>query len=279
MKWVAYWRLLRLDKPIGIALLWYPTAWALWVANQGHPSFKNVSFFALGTVLMRSAGCVVNDMADRRLDIHVARTKKRPLASGEITCVEAFLLLAIVLVMALMILIQLPLDCVVWAILALLLTGVYPLCKRLISAPQLVLGLTFSMGIPMAFVAQQTPMGRSFFILFLINFLWIVAYDTMYAMTDKQDDLKVGIKSSAIYFGGMDCFIIGMLQVSLHVLWLYLGHLIHVSFYFYIFWLLAIVVPVYQQKLIGSRNPMDCFKAFLISSYYGALMWGALIFA
>lgn len=276
IKWGAYWRLCRFDKPIGTLLLWYPTAWALWIANNGTPDVTLCFLFFLGTVFMRAAGCVINDIADKDIDKHVSRTQYRPLAAKEISLVGAFSTLALLLLAALIVLINLPLSCYPWALLSVFITFLYPFCKRFISAPQMVLGLAFSMGIPMAYAASGVPINADTLILFLINFFWIVAYDTMYAMTDKEDDLKIGVKSTAIYFASYDRVIIGFLLASLHGLWLYWAMIHLVNNFFYVCWFFAALVLVYQQQLINQRQPQHCFKAFLISAYYGALMWLAV---
>ncbi len=278
MKWGAYWRLMRLNKPVGIWLLWYPTAWALWIANKGFPPLKLVFLFFIGTVLMRSAGCVINDIADRNIDKHVARTKLRPLTSNEISLTEASVVLAILLVCALIVLLQLRSECIYLALIALCIAFVYPYCKRFISAPQTVLGLAFSMGIPMAYVASSVPINRDSILLFILNFAWIVAYDTMYAMTDKADDLLIGVKSTAIYFANYDRLIIGILLCFLHSMWLLWALLSTINPGFYLFWTAALGVLIYQQRLIYNRVPENCFKAFLLSTYYGALMWAAVGF-
>lgn len=279
IKWDVYIRLTRLDKPIGILLLWYPTAWALWLANQGLPSFKLFSLFLIGTLFMRSAGCIVNDIADRNIDKYVSRTKLRPLTSNEVSVREALLLLAGLLTAALIILLNLPEECVYLAVIALAVIFIYPFCKRFLHTPQCVLGLAFSLGIPMAYISSGAPMDKTMILLCCINFAWIVAYDTMYAMTDKEDDLKIGIKSTAIYFADYDRFIIGILQFFLHSLWLYWALMNKVNLFFYPFWAAAALVLIYQQKLISQRIPQDCFTAFLVSNYYGALMWVAVVVA
>lgn len=279
MNWNAYWRLARFNKPVGILLLWYPTAWGLWLANSGFPSLKLFILFLIGTVLMRAAGCVINDIADRHVDKYVARTKLRPLTAGEVSLTEAFLLLISFLFGALLVLINLPKECFYLALIALLITFIYPFCKRFLDAPQLVLGLAFSMGIPMTYVASRVPLDNQFLLLFAINFSWIVAYDTMYAMTDKEDDLRIGVKSTAIFFASYDLLIVGLLQTVLHGLWLYWALFAKVSLWFYLIWGIAGAVLIYQQKMINKRIPEQCFKAFLISVYYGGLMWVALIMA
>ena len=277
MKWNAYWRLMRFDKPVGILLLWFPTAWALWLANKGLPSFQLLLLFLCGTVFMRAAGCIVNDIADRHIDKHVARTQLRPLTSGEVNLTEAFILLILLFLAALFVLIQLPYKCIYIGIVALFISLLYPFCKRFLNAPQLILGLAFSMGIPMAYVASGVSLNSECFLLFSINFAWIVVYDTMYAMTDKADDLRIGVKSTAIYFARYDRLIIGLLQCLFHSLWFYWALLNHQNLGFYIFWSLAGLILTYQQKLIYKREPQNCFKAFIISAYYGALMWFAVV--
>ncbi|WP_298624210.1 4-hydroxybenzoate octaprenyltransferase [uncultured Legionella sp.] len=276
IKWGAYWRLTRLNKPVGILLLWYPTAWALWIANQGMPSLKLLFLFFIGTVLMRSAGCVINDIADRKIDKHVARTKLRPLTSNEICLTEACIILGVLLFCSLMVLINLPWACFYPALISVFITFLYPYCKRFINAPQVVLGLAFSMGIPMAYIASSVPLNGDSILLFILNFAWIVAYDTMYAMTDKADDLLIGVKSTAIYFASYDKFIIGFLLLSMHALWLFWAVVNELHFGFYLLWVLASGVLFYQQRLIANRVPQECFKAFLVSTYYGALMWLAV---
>lgn len=279
MKWNAYIRLMRFDKPVGILLLWCPTAWALWLANQGMPSLRLFSLFFLGTVMMRAAGCVINDIADKDIDKHVKRTKLRPLTSGELSLQEALGSLLCLLLLALVLLLCLPLQCFYWGLAALLICCLYPFCKRFFDAPQIILGLAFSMGIPMAYVASGVSPNTECFLLFIINFCWIIAYDTMYAMTDKVDDLRIGVKSTAILFADFDKFIIGLLQCISHGLWLSIPWLSSMNLSFYIFWTAACVVLIYQQRLLHLREPLNCFKAFMASIYYGVLMWGAVGFA
>lgn len=277
MKLGAYWRLMRFNKPVGILLLWWPTAWALWIANHGEPNARVLSLFLLGTLFMRAAGCVINDIADRRIDLHVDRTKFRPLTSGEVSLFEAFLFLFLLLLMALVIVTQLPKECFYLSLVALVITFIYPFCKRFIQAPQLVLGLAFSMGIPMAYSASGVPFDGQFYGLFIINFAWIVAYDTMYAMTDKVDDLKIGVKSTAIYFASYDRLIISLLLIFMHCLWFSLAMYFEYSPSFYVFWLIGAGILVYQYRLLYYREPQECFKAFMISVYYGLVMWLGLL--
>ncbi len=274
MKWVAYLKLMRFHKPIGILLLWWPTAWALWMASHGAPSYSLILLFLFGTVIMRAAGCVMNDIVDRNIDLHVLRTKNRPLTSGEVGLFEAFLLLLILLLIALVILLQLPVACVKYALLAVLITCFYPFCKRFLPSPQLILGVAFSMGIPMAFAAVNHPLDSTMWVLWSINFLWIITYDTEYAMVDREDDLRIGVKSTAILFAAYDKAIIGVMQLSFHLLWL----LLNFSFFslFGLCWLAACFNLGYQQKLLYSNEPSSWFKAFLANQWYGLLMWLAI---
>lgn len=270
-------RLMRLDKPIGSFLLWYPAAWALWAANQGSPAFKILFFFALGTLVMRSAGCVINDILDRKFDKQVKRTEKRPLATAELSLKFALFLASVLLGIALFILLNLPYACMNYAFIALFLTLIYPLGKRFIKAPQCVLGLAFSMGIPMAYAASGVAIDSAAILLFVINSLWILAYDTLYAMADKQDDLRVGIKSTAVYFGAWDKSIVMLLQIFMHGFWLVWAYNMQMKFGFYLLWMFAAVALFWQQGLIRNVTPETCLRAFMANNYYGALMWAAIV--
>lgn len=277
MKLSVYFYLMRFHKPIGIFLLWFPTAWALWAARQGTPSLKLLSLFFVGTLLMRAAGCVMNDIADRNIDRYVSRTATRPLTSGQVTLKEAWFTLGLLLLAALLILLMLPEKCFYFALIALMVTFIYPFCKRYINAPQAVLGVAFSMGIPMAAAASGIAFNSSLLALMIINFLWILSYDTMYAMADKADDLLIGVKSTAIYFGDYDRQVIALFQISFHSLWLLWAFLNEMPLVFYLLWLLAGCTLYYQQHLIQGRNPAECFKAFVNNGYYGLIMWLALM--
>ena len=274
----AYFRLMRFHKPAGTLLLWIPTAWALWIVNQGSPSSLLLFYFLLGTVLMRAVGCVINDIADRKIDKHVKRTRTRPLTTGEVSLSEALWLIFFLLLAAFLIVMQLPILCFYYALVALLITVVYPFCKRFFQAPQLVLGLAFSMGIPMAYAASGVRFNTTMLLLCLLNFAWIVAYDTIYALVDREDDLRIGVKSTAVLFAHHDHFIVMMLQVFFHMLWLYLAYLLGYSMSFYGFWAAAALVLVYQQQLMSQRNDQAYLSAFSTNSWYGLLMWLALIF-
>lgn len=277
MKWGAYLRLMRFHKPVGILLLWLPTAWALWIANQGNPPLTLSLLFLSGTVLMRAAGCVINDIADRHIDLHVKRTQMRPLTSGEVSLIEAFALLFTLLFAALMVLLQLPKLCFYYALLAVFITFLYPFCKRFIQGPQLVLGVAFSIGIPMAYAASGKWPDSTMFCLLIINFMWIVAYDSQYAMVDREDDLRIGVKSTAILFADYDRIIIGILQILFHSLWLFLAISLNNFWSFFCCWLIAALLLGYQQKLIAKRQPAQCLQAFTSNNWYGSVMWLAII--
>lgn len=275
-KLALYFKLMRFNKPIGIYLLWFPTAWALWLANQGHPSSHLVGYFLLGTMLMRAAGCVINDIADRHIDGDVERTRDRPLATKALSLSSACILLGILFILAFMIVLQLPTACLFWALFAAFVTILYPFCKRYIQAPQLVLGVAFSMGIPMAYIASGVAFNNTMILLLCINYIWIVAYDTMYAMADRIDDLRIGVKSTAILFGQYDRRIILWMQALLHALWFLLP--MQKSVAFYGLWFLAGIVLIKQQSQLKVGSPAACFNAFLLNAWYGLFMWIALIF-
>ncbi len=279
MKLTSYLQLMRFHKPVGILLLWFPTAWALWIANQGLPPLALLVYFFSGTVLMRAAGCVVNDIADRHIDINVKRTTMRPLTAGKISLFEALMVLMVLLLGALGIVMQLPTVCFYYALVALVVTLVYPFCKRFLQAPQMVLGVAFSMGISMAVSASAMLVTLPILLLLLINFLWIISYDTMYAMVDREDDLRIGVKSTAVLFANYDRVIIMLLQVTFHLLWLYLAFVLEYSIWFYSCWFVAAFILIYQQTLVNSRDEEACFKAFSVNFWYGALMWLAVILA
>jgi 4-hydroxybenzoate polyprenyltransferase len=277
MTWRAYARLMRLDKPVGNLLLWYPTAFALWIANEGAPSVALIIYFALGTLVMRAAGCIVNDLADRHIDVHVRRTAKRPVTTGEVGALNAIAVFIVLLFVAYAIIVQLPAACFYYALAALMFTVIYPFCKRWIQAPQLMLSLAFSVSIPMVYIASGVELNQAVCILFVINVLWVIAYDTMYAMVDREDDLKLGVKSTAVLLGRYDRFGIAILQTLMHLLWLFIAYQYAQSFLFYLGWGIAAGVLVYQQSLLKHRAPATCFHAFQWSLLYGAIMWLSVI--
>ncbi|MCR9191545.1 MAG: 4-hydroxybenzoate octaprenyltransferase [Gammaproteobacteria bacterium] len=269
----VYARLMRFDKPAGTVLLWAPTAWALWLANQGRPPVLLLIYFFLGTVIMRAAGCIINDIADRNIDKHVKRTRLRPLTSGEISLKQTMLVLGLLLLLAAGIALQLPWLCWLQAVVALALTILYPLCKRFFQAPQLILGLAFSMSIPMAYAASHVFADMTMVILMQINFLWIVAYDTIYAMVDREDDVKIGVLSTALLFGSKVILIIRLLQSISHGLWIVLAIWHPWSIWFGVCWLLALALLIYQNILLQSKDSADHMRAFLWNAMYGVLLW------
>jgi 4-hydroxybenzoate polyprenyltransferase len=277
LKLKAYYQLARFHKPAGIILLWSPTAWALWIANNGHPSFLIMLLLLMGTILMRAAGCVMNDIADRQIDLHVQRTKNRPLTSGQIQLSEAILVLFCLLFGALLILVQLPSTCFYYALIALAVTIAYPFCKRIIQGPQMVLGIAFSLGVPIAFAASGVHPTGSMVCLLLINFAWIIAYDTQYAMVDRQDDLRIGVKSTAILFASYDRIIIASLQSFFHFFWLLLAITLDFSGWFYCAWVFAAFILIYQHALLASRVEQNYFRAFSSNSWYGLIIWVGII--
>jgi 4-hydroxybenzoate polyprenyltransferase len=266
---LEYARLMRLDRPIGIWLLLWPTLWALWIAGRGKPKPLIFIIFVAGTVLMRSAGCAINDYADRSFDPHVARTKDRPLAAGRISTLEALLLFTALSVTALMLALQLNKSTLLWAVVGGFLAISYPFVKRFLAVPQMYLGLTFGWGIPMAFEAQIEQVPRVAWLLLLANVLWVTVYDTMYAMVDRDDDIAIGVRSTAILFGDSDRHIIALLQV-MTLLALYLvGRMINMGY-----WYLAGLGAgagffIYQLWLIRARDREACFRAFLNNNYFG----------
>ncbi len=266
----AYARLLRLDKPIGIWLLLWPVLWALWLSAAGRPDPHVFVVFVLGTVLTRSAGCAMNDFADRKFDAHVRRTKDRPLATGELDPVEALALTVSLGLVAIGLVLTLNPLTQLMAIGGAVLLLTYPFMKRFFPLPQFYLGAAFTWSVPMAYVAHTgIAPPRMAWLLFLAGLLWTMAYDTMYAMVDREDDRKLGIRSSAILFGDADRFIIGIMQLmSLFALWL-AGRELELGLWYGLGLAVAALFALYQQYLIRDRKPEECFKAFLNNNYFG----------
>ena len=274
-KLTDYARLMRLDRPIGIYLLLWPTLWALWFAAGGPPPWPVLLVFVLGTVLMRSAGCAINDFADRDFDPHVARTRDRPLAAGRVSPREALALFAGVCLLALALLLSLRnWAVVVWSVPAVILAGAYPFMKRWISIPQAVLGLAFSWGIPMAFAAVNPEVDWALALpLMVANIAWVIAYDTWYAMVDREDDLKIGVKSSAILFGRHDRLVIALLQGGALLLLIQLGLNDGRGDFYNGGLAAASLLAVYQQWITRDREPARCFQAFLNNHWFGAAIF------
>ncbi len=264
-----YIQLTRLDRPIGIWLLLWPTLWALWIAGRGKPQPHLFVIFVIGTVLMRSAGCAINDYADRSFDPHVKRTKDRPLAAGRISTVEALILFAVLSLAALVLALQLNKFTLLLAVLGAFLAVSYPFVKRFLSVPQLYLGLTFGWGIPMAFAAQLEHVPRVALLLLIANMLWVTVYDTIYAMVDRDDDLKIGVRSTAILFGDSDRHIIAALQ-AMTLLSLFLaGRMLHLGSWYRAGLIAGAVFFIHHLWLIRSRERAACFRAFLNNHYFG----------
>ncbi|WP_144837383.1 4-hydroxybenzoate octaprenyltransferase [Leclercia adecarboxylata] len=272
-KLLAYHRLMRTDKPIGALLLLWPTLWALWVATPGLPPLWILAVFVAGVWLMRAAGCVVNDYADRKFDGHVKRTANRPLPSGDVTEKEARTLFVVLILLSFLLVLTLNTMTILLSVAALALAWVYPFMKRYTHLPQVVLGAAFGWSIPMAFAAVSESVPLSCWLMFLANILWAVAYDTQYAMVDRDDDLKIGIKSTAILFGRQDKLIIGILQVAVLGLMVGVGYLNQLNGAFYAAVAAAGVLFIYQQKLIANREREACFKAFLNNNYVGLVLF------
>lgn len=272
-----YISLLRFDKPIGILLLLWPTLWALWLASGGHPQPYILVIFIIGTVLMRAAGCVVNDLADRNIDGYVARTRQRPLASGRVSVKEAALLALLLSGSAFILVLFCNLLTIFLAVLGALIVIIYPLLKRVTHLPQLGLGVAFSWGIPMAFAAETNTVTLQAWFLFVASAIWPVIYDTMYAMVDKPDDLKIGVKSTAILFGSMDRFIIGLLQLLFIVLFVLIGLMFHLQPVYYASLCIVAGLFVYQQWLIKQAKRERCFLAFLNNNMVGLVIFAGIL--
>lgn len=274
---LAYYRLMRLDKPIGTLLLLWPTFWALWLTSS--PTIYLVIVFALGVFSMRAAGCVINDFADRRFDGHVERTKNRPLVSGLISAKNALITFSLLILISILLLLSLPPLTWLIACFALLTTLIYPFMKRFTHLPQLVLGIAFSWGIPMAYAATIGQFPLTCWLLCIANICWTIAYDTEYAMVDRQDDLKIGVKSTAILFGQYDKLIIALLQISAVIILLIVGIINRLSIVFFGSLLIACGLFIYQQLLIKDRNRACCFKAFLNNNYVGLSIFIGIVLA
>lgn len=272
----SYWLLMRMDRPIGSLLLLWPTLWSLLLAAKGMPDWDVLIVFVVGVVLMRSAGCVINDFADRDFDGHVKRTKLRPLPSGQVTPVEAIVLFMILALVSFLLVLTMNSLTVKLSFVGIVLAFIYPFMKRFTHLPQLFLGLAFSWAIPMAWAAQANELVPQVWLLFVINAIWTIAYDTQYAMVDRDDDLQVGLKSTAILFGRFDKMIIGVLQLVTLLLFIVLGIWLQLGQAFYWGILISSALFVYQQYLISDRERDDCFKAFLNNNQVGMVMALAL---
>ena len=272
-----YWKLMRLDKPIGILLLLWPTLWGLWLAADGLPDLFILTVFVLGTVLMRSAGCVINDYADRNIDPHVMRTKNRPLATKAVSTKEALLLSAGLSLCAFLLIQPLNRLTLELAVFALFLAASYPFTKRFFAMPQAYLGIAFSFGIPMAFAAQTGELPLIVWLLMAANLLWVIAYDTEYAMVDRDDDLKIGIKTSAITFEHFDVIGIMLCHAGFLSIMIGIGLIQKLGFVYYVGLIAASGLIIYQYRLIRERDPVLCFRAFLHNNWVGAVVFAGIM--
>ena len=272
----AYEKLIRLDKPIGILLLLWPTLWALWLSSHGHPDWNIVWIFVLGTVLMRSAGCAINDYADRDFDVRVARTRERPLATGQIKPIEALMVAVVLILASFALVVQLNPLTVKLSFAAVILAAIYPFTKRFFAMPQAVLGLAFGFGIPMAFAAHTNHVPQAAWILLAANVLWAIAYDTEYAMVDRDDDRKIGIRTSAITFGRHDVAAVMVSHALFLLIMLWIGRLFRPGWHFYLGLAVAAGLVAVQYRMIRERDPANCFRAFQHNNWIGAAIFAGI---
>ncbi|MEY4276843.1 MAG: hypothetical protein RI975_108 [Pseudomonadota bacterium] len=273
----AYAYLIRLDKPIGTLLLLWPTLWALWLASSGMPDLSILFIFVMGTFLMRSAGCAMNDYADRDFDRHVQRTKDRPVTSGKISGKEA-VAVALALALIAFLLIQ-PLNIFTkqLSVLALLVAFIYPFTKRFFAIPQAILGIAFGFGIPMAYAAVLNFIPLEAWVLFVGNIFWAIAYDTAYAMVDREDDLRLGLRTSAITFGKYDVVAIGLCYGILLMTQLWVAYLADLSNYFLVGWIMALACAIYHMQLVSTRKREECFLAFRHNNWLGGFLFLGIV--
>lgn len=272
-----YYLLTRMDRPIGVFLLLWPTLWALWVAAEGLPNWHVLLVFVSGVFLMRSAGCVINDYADRDIDPLVSRTRERPIAAGRVKPNEALLLFAVLCLLAFALVLTMNSLTIKLSFVGVALAAIYPFMKRYTHLPQVVLGMAFGWAIPMAFAAQTGSVPKVAWLMYVINVVWSVVYDTMYAMADREDDIKAGVKSTAILFGDADRVIIGILQGMVLLGLFLLGQQLGLGAAYYMGLAVVVALGVYQQYLIRQRQPTQCFKAFLNNNWVGAAIFAGLV--
>ena len=271
-----YLALIRFDRPIGTYLLLWPTLWALWIAAEGIPDFKLLVIFSLGTFLMRSAGCAINDYADRHIDGQVKRTSNRPIVTGKISPRSALLFAAVLCILAFLLVLFTNQKTVLLSFAAAALAACYPFMKRYTHLPQIVLGAAFAWSIPMAFAAQQNAMPALLWLIYLAVLLWTTAYDTFYAMVDRDDDIIIGVKSTAILFGKQDRLITALLQLMMIVVMIMVGFQFNLGNWYFAGLAGAAVLFAYQQYLIRYRDRDDCLKAFLNNQWVGAIIFAGI---
>jgi len=281
----AYWKervrqyglLMRVDRPIGTLLVLWPTLWALWIAGQGRPDPFITLIFMLGVFVMRSAGCVINDYADRELDPHVTRTRGRLLAAGHVTPREAWLLFTFLCLVALALVLTLNQLTLLLSLAAVALAASYPFMKRFTYIPQVHLGIAFGWAVPMAFAAETNSVPPVAWLILIGVVLWAVAYDTMYAMVDREDDIYIGVKSTAILFGELDRLMIGIIQICFFLVMVLVGDQLGLGPYYHLSLAVAGALAIYQQYLIRGREPAMCFKAFMNNNWLGAAILAGLM--
>ena len=257
-------------------LLLWPTLWALWLASDGYPDGQIFIIFVAGVFIMRSAGCVLNDLADRNFDAHVQRTRQRPLASGQVSVAEALILAGFLILGAFLLVLLCNKLTIALSFVGAMLAAIYPLLKRITHLPQFGLGMAFTWGVPMAFAAETDAVNTAAWFLFLTGMLWPIIYDTMYAMVDRDDDLKIGVKSTAILFNAMDKLIIGLLQALFIVMLVIVGMMFQLHAVYYASLFLVVCLFAYQQWLIKDRIPQKCFKAFQNNNWVGVAIFAGI---
>jgi len=273
----AYGLLIRIDRPIGTMLLLWPTLWALWIAGQGHPDEQVFLVFVAGVFLMRSAGCAINDFADRNIDPHVDRTRERPLAAGQVSPAEALAIATLLAYLAFQLVLFLNMLTISLSLIGVFLAASYPFVKRFTHLPQFYLGAAFGWAVPMGFAAQTGSVPLIAWLMFLAVVLWAAAYDTMYAMVDRDDDLRIGVRSTAILFGPCDRLAIGLCQVLTLLLLCWIGILAGLGHWYFAGLLAAAGTAAWQQRLIRHRLPADCFRAFLNNNQFGLFIFSGIL--
>ena len=272
-KFKQYLLLIRLNRPIGIFLLLWPTLWGLWIASEGFPNTKILVVFLFGVFLMRSAGCILNDIIDKDFDKFVTRTQNRPLASDKLSSIEAFIVAISLIFIAFLLVLTTNTLTVQLSFVAIILAGTYPFLKRHTYLPQFFLGLTFGWSIPMAFAATTNSIPKIAWLLLIANILWAVVYDTIYAMIDREDDLKIGIKSTAILFDDADRFIIGLIQSLALIALIIIGQQASLNTIYYFSLIIGGCLFLYQLHLIRNRDPKKCMQAFLNNNWFGLVVF------
>ena len=276
-KFKQYLLLIRLNRPIGIFLLLWPTLWGLWIASEGFPNTKILVVFLFGVFLMRSAGCILNDIIDKDFDKFVARTQNRPLASDKLSSIEAFIVAISLIFIAFLLVLTTNTLTVQLSFVAIILAGTYPFLKRYTYLPQFFLGLRFGWSIPMAFAATTNSIPKIAWLLLIANILWVVVYDTIYAMIDREDDLKIGIKSTAILFDDADIFIIGLIQSLVLIALILIGQQASLNTIYYFSLIIGGCLFLYQLYLIRNRDQKKCMQAFLNNNWFGLVIFIGLL--